>query len=133
MMKLSDIELPSNKKFGLFFTLVFILSAVFFYTKELVLWTYIMSLASVVFLFFSILKADLLLPLNKLWMRFGLLLAIIVRPIVLGAILFGLFTPIAFLMRLSGRDELMLKFRKKPSHWIVRKELIKSENFRRQF
>jgi len=132
-MKLSDIELPSNKKFGLFFTLVFILSAVFFYTKELVLWTYIMSLASVVFLFFSILKADLLLPLNKLWMRFGLLLAIIVRPIVLGAILFGLFTPIAFLMRLSGRDELMLKFRKKPSHWIVRKELIKSENFRRQF
>lgn len=132
-MKLSDIELPSNKKFGLFFTLVFILSAVFFYTKEIVLWTYIMSLASVVFLFFSILKADLLLPLNKLWMRFGLLLAIIVRPIVLGAILFGLFTPIAFLMRLSGRDELMLKFRKKPSHWIVRKELIKSENFRRQF
>lgn len=92
-----------------------------------------MSLASVVFLIFSIVKAEVLLPLNKLWMRFGLVLSMLVSPIVLSIIFFGLFTPIAFVMRLSGRDELRLKFCKKPTHWIVRKEQIKSENFRNQF
>jgi hypothetical protein len=73
------------------------------------------------------------LPLNKLWMRFGLLLAMIVSPIVLSTIFFGLFTPIALVMRLSRRDELRLKFYKKQSYWIVRREPIKSESFKHQF
>ena len=112
-MKFSNIKLPSNKKFGFFFTFVFGLLAVYFYTKELISWSYIMLLASAVFLFFSVTKAEILLPLNKLWMRFGLILSMIVSPIVLGAIFFGLFTPIALVMRLIGRDELQLKFYKK--------------------
>ena len=132
-MKFSDVELPSNKKFGYFFTLVFVLLAVYFFTKELILLTYIMSLTSAIFLVFSITKAELLLPLNKLWMRFGLLLAMIVSPIVLSTIFFGLFTPIALVMRLSRRDELRLKFYKKQSYWIVRREPIKSESFKHQF
>ena len=132
-MKFSDVKLPSNKKFGYFFTLVFGLLAVYFYTKELISWSYIMLLASAVFLFFSITKAEILLPLNKLWMRFGLILSMIVSPIVLGAIFFGLFTPIALVMRLSGRDELRLKFYKKSSHWILRRETIKSDSFKHQF
>ena len=132
-MKFSDVELPSNKKLGYFFTLVFVLLAVYFFTKELILLTYIMSLTSAIFLVFSITKAELLLPLNKLWMRFGLLLAMIVSPIVLSTIFFGLFTPIALVMRLSRRDELRLKFYKKQSYWIVRREPIKSESFKHQF
>ncbi|MDC0141186.1 SxtJ family membrane protein, partial [Pelagibacteraceae bacterium] len=68
-----------------------------------------------------------------LWMRFGFLLGIIVNPLILGIIFFGIFTPISFVMKLSGRDELRLKFNKKPSHWISRNELIKSESFKQQF
>ena len=132
-MKFSEVELPSNKKFGYFFTILFSLLALYFYTKELVSLTYIMSLASVGLLFISVTKPEILLPLNKLWMRFGLVLAMLVSPIVLGAIFFGLFTPIALVMRLIGRDELRLKFNKKPSHWIVRKETIKSDSFKHQF
>ena len=132
-MKFSDVELPSNKKFGLFFTFVFGLSAVYFYTNDLMPWTYTISLLSVIFLVVTVVRAEILLPLNKLWMRFGLLLGMIVSPIVLGAIFFGLFTLIAFVMRLSGRDELRLKFDKKPSHWISRSEPIKSESFKHQF
>ena len=132
-MKFSDVELPSNKKFGLFFTFVFGLSAVYFYTNDLMPWTYTISLVSVIFLVVTVVRAEILLPLNKLWMRFGLLLGMIVSPIVLGAIFFGLFTLIAFVMRLSGRDELRLKFDKKPSHWISRSEPIKSESFKHQF
>jgi len=57
----------------------------------------------------------------------------IVSPIVLGIIFFGLFTPIAFFMRLSGRDELRLKLSKKASHWVSRSEPLKSESFKQQF
>jgi hypothetical protein len=66
-------------------------------------------------------------------MRFGLLLGMIISPIVLGLIFFCLFTPIAILMRISGRDELRLKLNRKVSHWIRRGEEIKSESFKWQF
>ena len=132
-MKFSEIELPSNRKFGFFFTLVFALAATYFYYAANVVWTYVFIAAALVFLFVTRIKSDALRPLNKLWMRFGLLLGMIVSPIVLGVIFFGLFTPIAILMRLSGRDELRLKYAQKASHWILRGEPIKSESFKHQF
>ena len=132
-MTLPDIELPSNKKFGFFFTSVFAIVAAYFYNATQVPWAYGFAFASVVFLIVTLLKDEFLLPLNKVWMRFGLLLSIIVSPIILGLIFFGIFTPIAVFMRLSGRDEMRLKFNKKPSHWILRSYPIKSESFKRQF
>ena len=39
--------------------------------------------AALIFFVITVVKEDLLLPLNKLWMRFGLLLGMIVSPIVL--------------------------------------------------
>ena len=112
-MKNFEVELPSNKKFGFFFTLVFSIATGYFYTSSNSIWTYVFTVAAVVFFLVTVVKADLLLPLNKLWMRFGLLLGMIVSPIVLGVIFFFLFTPIAFIMRLIGRDELRLKFKNK--------------------
>ena len=132
-MKFSEIELPSNRKFGFFFTIVFAVVAAFFYYSYNLTWAYVFSAAALVFMLATLTKSDVLLPLNKLWMRFGLLLGMIVSPIVLGVIFFGLFTPIAMLMRLSGRDELRLKFAQKVSHWISRGEPIKSESFKHQF
>jgi hypothetical protein len=132
-MKFSEIELPSNRKFGFFFTLVFVATATYFYYSANVTWTYVFIASSLIFLIITLVKSDALLPLNKLWMKFGLLLGMIVSPIVLGMIFFGLFTPIAILMRLSGRDELRLKFSRKVSHWIIRSEPIKSESFKHQF
>ena len=132
-MKFSEIELPSNRRFGFFFTFVFAAAAAYFFHAASITWTYLFSSAAVLFLLVTLIKSDVLLPLNKLWMRFGLLLGMIVSPIVLGVIFFGLFTPIAMLMRLSGRDELRLKFTQKASHWISRGEPIKSESFKYQF
>jgi len=132
-MKLPEVELPSNKKFGYFFTFIFALLAAFFYSNSTEIWTYILTAISVILLVTTIIKADVLLPLNKLWMLFGLLLGMIVSPIVLGVIFFGLFTPIAFLMRLSGRDEMRLKFKNKKSHWISRGEPIEADSFKNQF
>ena len=131
-LKLSEIELPSNRKFGFFFTFVFAVAAVYFYYSANESWAYVFIATALMFLLITLIKSDALLPLNKLWMRFGLLLGMIVSPIVLGIIFFGLFTPIAMLMRLSGRHELRLKFTQKASHWISRGEPIKSESFKHQ-
>ena len=132
-MKLSETKLPSNKKFGFFFGFVFAIAAAYFYDAASVTLAHTFFALSLAFLLVTLVNADLLLPLNKIWMRFGLLLSMIVSPIILGVIFFGLFTPMAFVMRLSGRDELRLKFRNQPSHWIPRSEPIKPESFKQQF
>ena len=55
-------------------------------------------------------------------MRFGLLLARIVNPIVLGLIFFGVMTPIGWLMRAFGQRPLSLAFEPQAkTYWIVRR------------
>ena len=133
MVKFSEVILPTNRKFGFFFTFVFLLSASYSFYSLKTLWAYGFILSALIFLVITLLKSEILLPLNKFWMRFGLLLAIIVSPIVLGVIFFGFFTPIALLMRLGGRDELRLEFSQKTSHWIIRRDSIKPVSFKNQF
>jgi len=132
-MKSSEIELPSNKKFGYFFTLIFTSVSIYFFINSILSWAILFAFIGVIFFITTFVKASLLLPLNKLWMRFGLLLGQIISPLVLGIIFFGIFTPVAFLMRLSGRDELRLKFKNKTSYWILRNEPIQGDSFRRQY
>ena len=132
-MRITEIELPSNRKFGLFFTFVFAGAAAYFYYSASLSWAYMFTATASIFLFVTLIKGDALLPLNKLWMHFGRLLGMMVSPIVLGIIFFGLFTPIAMLMRLRGRDELRLKLTQKESHWISRGASIKPESFKNQF
>ena len=132
-MKFSDVELPSNKKYGHFLTLLFLIAAGYFYFNSTMAVVYICTVIAAIFFLVTLVKADLLLPLNKLWMRLGFLLGTIVSPIVLGVIFFGLFTPIAFLMRLRGRDQLRLKFKSKNTHWVLRNEEITVTSFKNQF
>ena len=132
-MKFSNIELPSNKKFGFFFTFVFAILAFYFLFIDSILWAQALAILAVLFLLITVIIPQVLLPLNKLWMRLGLLLGMIVSPIVLGIIFFGLVTPYGVVMRMFGRDELRLKFTKKSSHWISRSESIKSDSFKNQF
>ena len=132
-MKLSEIELPSNKKFGYFFTSIFALVSTYFFINSILSWAFPIFFIGVIIFITTFLKADLLLPLNKLWMRLGLLLGKIISPLVLGVIFFGIFTPIAFLMRLSGRDELRLKIKKNQKHWKDRSQSMPQVDFTQQF
>ena len=131
-MKLSDIKLPSNKKFGYFFSFIFFVLAGYFFFNESWTWFFIFLFLTIALLTISVLNPKLLLPLNKIWMIFGYLLGLIIRPIVLGIIFFGIITPIAFLLRLIGRDELRLRIKNKSS-WISRSTSIKPESFKLQF
>lgn len=133
-MNLSDIELPSNHKFGFFFSGIFLAASTYFYFEENVTLAYSLTAIGILFLGISLISPNTLLPLNKLWMRFGLLLGIIVSPIVLGLIFFGLFTPISLMMRLFGRDELRLKLINRTSHWKERSaDNVQHDAFKYQF
>jgi hypothetical protein len=132
-MNFNNIEIPSNKKFGFFFSSIFLIISSYFAYKDNTVIAYMFAILAILFLAITLIRADILLPLNKLWMRFGLLLGMIVSPIVLGIIFFGLFTPIAIIMRLIGRDELRIKINKKDSHWIKRDPVRHKNSFKYQF
>ena len=133
MKKYKNIVLPSNQKFGYFFTFVFLITSIYFYFRENNMAFYVLGTCSIVFFSVTLFKAEILKPLNKLWMGFGLVLGMIVSPIVMGFIFFMIFTPIGILMRLFGRDELLLKFKAKPSYWSKRNVDIQSNSLRSQF
>ena len=133
-MKHLEVRLPSNRKFGLFFTLIFVAIAVFFYFDHKVTLSSVMGVLAITFGAVTYLKDELLLPLNKIWMRLGLILGMIVSPVVLGIMFFGIFTPIAFFMRIVGRDELRLKKRYMKSYWKQRdSNVLTNDSFKHQF
>tara|TARA_B100000768_G_C11273257_1_gene374524 strand:+ start:1618 stop:2001 length:384 start_codon:yes stop_codon:yes gene_type:complete len=126
--------LPSNKNFGFFFSIIFLLIGIYFYFVGALNIGIALLLLATIFFILTVLRSDLLLPLNKLWMRLGLVLGLIISPIVLGIIYFGLFTPIALLMRLFSRDELRLKLLPRSSFWRIRKNSKQIvESFKNQF
>ena len=130
-MKFSEIELRRTESLGSSSLCICgnsIISLRLYYVN----WAYTSLAVASVFLIVTLVRSNSLSPLNKLWMRFGLLLGMVVSPIVLG-IFFGVFTTMAVTLRLIGRDELSLKLKKKTSYWVLRNELIKPESFRQQF
>ena len=132
-MKISEPKLPSNKKFGAFFFIVFFFVTIFFYIKNGTFTVYIFVFLSLITLGITILKADILLPLNKLWMRFGIMLGRFISPIILGIIFFTLFMPIAIFFKLTGRDQLSLKYSKVSSYWIKKDTTKRDKPFINQY
>ena len=113
-------HLPSNKKFGLFFSAIFVLIAVYLYLKFRVEFAVFALITSTLFAIAAFLTPQVLSPLNRLWFCLGLLLGKIVSPIVLALIFFVLITPVSFVTRLFGRDELKMKKRNVESYWVDR-------------
>ena len=113
---MDDIKVGSNKSFGIVFFVVFLFISIYplINNEDIRLWSLIISL---IFLVLGILNSNLLLPLNKLWFKLGILLGKIISPIIMGVIFFLVVTPIGLLMRLLGKDVLNLKFRDYQSYW----------------
>jgi predicted membrane metal-binding protein len=111
---------PSNRSFGLLFAGVFALIGLvpLLFGGVARLWAIVLAAA---FLIVTLAFPRVLTPLNRLWMRFGLLLHRIVSPIVLGIMFFGVITPMGVLMRLFGKDPLRLRLDKGAgTYWIER-------------
>jgi hypothetical protein len=115
-----EVKPSSDRNFGLvmatFFTLVAFWPLV---RAESMRW-WALGVA-LVFLLLTLLWRAPLAPLNKMWMKFGALLYVIVSPIVMALLFYLTVTPLALLMRVLGKDPLRL--RRDPnaaSYWIER-------------
>ena len=122
-MKQKEIKISSNKSFGLVFFVIFIIIALWPLLNDgnIRIWSIIVS---IIFLILGLLNSKILTPFNKLWMRLGALLGIIVSPIVMGVVYFGIITPIGLIMKLFGKDVLNLKLDKnKKTYWTLKKKI----------
>ena len=105
--------MPSDRKFGWTFAVLFLLVGAL-YHPVLIAVGAAMALVTMT-------RAHWLAPLKHAWMKFGELLHHVVSPVVMGVIFFAVFTPVAFVMRLAGRDALYRKFdAAAPTYWVHR-------------
>lgn len=83
-------------------------------------WPWTSGLAAL-FLVAALLYPAALNPLNRLWLRFGLLLHKIVNPVVMAALFYGSILPTGLVVRAMGKD--LLRLKREPeadSYWIAR-------------
>ncbi|MDC3102032.1 SxtJ family membrane protein [Candidatus Pelagibacter sp.] len=118
---MDEIKISSNRSFGIVFFIVFLLIGIYplLINDHVRIWSLIIS---IVFLILGLLNSKILLPLNKIWFKFGILLGKIISPLIMGLIFFAVVTPIGLLMRLLNKDLLNLKFNKSKSYWIEKSE-----------
>jgi hypothetical protein len=84
------------------------------------LWPWTGGLAGL-FLAAGLLRPSVLNPLNRVWLKFGLLLHRVVNPVVMALLFYGTVLPTGLVMRMLGKD--LLRLKRQPdadSYWIVR-------------
>lgn len=116
-----DIHGPSNRSFGLTFAVFFLALGLWplLFSSPPRFWA--IGIAST-FLLSSLTRPDVLTIPNRLWLKFGLLLQVIVSPIALGILFYGVFTPMGLLIRILFRKNLLAtRFEHHAqSYWIHR-------------
>lgn len=131
------IEPGSPRSFGLTFAVAFAVLGVVAGLSAWPAWMlYASGLLSAGFLVAAFVAPNALVPLNRLWFKFGLLLSKLTQPIILGILFFGVVTPIGIVRRILGNDRLQLKRPASSGYWIDRDTVSDGEgaaDMRRQF
>ena len=124
------IKLPSNRNFGIVFSIVFLIIAIWpiLNQNEIRIWSIIISL---IFLILGLINSKFLSPLNKAWFKFGLILGSIIAPIVMGIVYFLVVTPTGLIMKALGKDILGLKKNKNNTYWLEKDN--SNNNLKNQF
>ena len=124
MKKLNRTSKKNNITFGILFFIFFLIIGLYPLKSDDVvrIWSVILSL---VFLIITIIRPNLFTFLNKLWIKFGILLGKIISPIVMGLVFFFVVTPIGVLVRILKKDVMGLK-RGGSSYWINREDKLQS-------
>jgi hypothetical protein len=114
------VKAGSDRGFGFVFAGFFALVSALSWWRGHTGWHWALPLAAL-FLLVALVYPRILNPLNRLWLKLGLLLYKVVNPIVLGLLFFLTITPIGFLMRALGKDFLRLRLDgDAKSYWIER-------------
>lgn len=129
MKKLTNIKRKNNITFGILFFFFFLVIGLYplISSGTIRIWSIIVSL---VFLIVTIIKPNLFTFLNKLWIKFGILLGKIISPIVMGLVFFFVVTPIGVFVKILKKDVMGLK-RGESSYWITREDKI--QTMKKQF
>ena len=117
-----DTEINSEKSFGVVFSIVFLIVALYplITSAGLRIWALVVS---IIFFLLAFLAPKILVLPNKLWFKFGLLIGSIVAPIVMAFVYFVTVLPTGLIMRLLGKDLLKQKLDKNAkSYWVKRSE-----------
>ena len=124
MKNLINIKRKDNITFGILFFVFFLIIGLYPLKSDeaIRIWSVLFSL---VFLIITIIRPNLLTFLNKLWIKFGILLGRIISPIVMGLVFFFVVTPIGVLVRILKKDVMGLK-RGASSYWINREDKLQS-------
>ncbi len=124
------IKLPSNRNFGIVFSIVFLIIAIWpiLNQNEIRIWSIIISL---IFLILGLINSKFLSPLNKAWFKFGLILGSLIAPIVMGIVFFLVVTPTGLIMKALGKDLLGLKRNKNNTYWLEKDN--SNNNLKNQF
>ena len=99
----------SNRVFGIFFSLVFLLIG-----TQLVFFSNIINvffiIISIILLILGSINSKILNPFKKIWIKLGELLGLFISPLAMALIFFGIITPLSFFIRILGKDLLNLKY-----------------------
>jgi hypothetical protein len=121
---------PSNRSVGFVFAGFFLLlSVVLWYMGKSWHWAVAVSAG---FAFLALTWPTGLGPLNRGWMKFGLLLHNVTNPIVLGVLFYLVVVPVGLLRRVAGADPLRLR-RRSGTYWIDRPEGEAASDFKDPF
>jgi Saxitoxin biosynthesis operon protein SxtJ len=102
-----EIKPSSDRGFGLVVATFFLIISVWpLVHAEPIRWWALGVTA--VFALLALLWAPALAPLNKAWIKLGILLYRIISPVVMALLFYVTVTPIALLMRMLGKDPLRL-------------------------
>lgn len=112
---------PSNRSFGLLFTVVFALvgTTPWWRGGPVRLWALVIA---GVFGLVAIAAPRALAPLNRLWLRLGLLMHRVVNPVVMGALFYLVVTPFGLVRQVMGKGltPRLLKDPRASTYWIDR-------------
>jgi hypothetical protein len=124
MKNLINIKRKDNITFGILFFVFFLIIGLYPLKSDgaIRIWAVLFSL---VFIIITIMRPNLFTFLNKLWIKFGILLGKIISPIVMALVFFFVVTPIGVLVRILKKDVMGLK-RGASSYWINRENKLQS-------
>lgn len=115
------LELPSDKKFGVMFSIIFLLLGLyqqFYIYNSKFSWTFFGFAGAVLFIAFY--RPQILHRPNLLWNQLGKVMGVFVSPIILGLMFYFIITPVAIFLKIIRRDRLSIKKSNPKSYWINR-------------
>lgn len=109
------------KKFALIWSLIFLIVSIWplFYSNEIRLWAVVIML---IFGAIAFLRPSLLNSFYKIWVKVGEFIGSIISKVIMAILFYGMFTPVALILRLLGKDLLGKKLDKNSSSYWVKRE-----------